>query len=91
MRNWAVGRPGDLLMRAGGALLLLVSGTAIGTLAHHHAAHRVFSPHIFDLALAATGFLASSIGAALLALGHHVFDEVEVSERWRYRQPPRAE
>lgn len=43
----------------------------------HHA------PPLAAFALALLVFLASSVGAALLALGHHLFDRVEVASRWR--------
>lgn len=33
--------------------------------------------------LAAATFCCLSLGAALLVLGAHIFDEVEVSERWQ--------
>ncbi|MDZ7281598.1 hypothetical protein KV697_03940 [Sphingomonas sanguinis] len=34
-------------------------------------------------ALATAGFLCASLGSALAILGEHVFDEVQVSARWR--------
>lgn len=36
-------------------------------------------------ALAALGFMAASSGSAMLMLGHNLFDEIEVSSRWRGR------
>jgi len=36
--------------------------------------------------LALAGFVSASIGSALLFLGTHIFDEVELSERWRRRR-----
>jgi hypothetical protein len=41
------------------------------------------SPGVFAYALAAIGFVSASAGAALTLLGHHLFDEIEVSSRWR--------
>lgn len=38
-----------------------------------------------ELLLAAIAFLGASAGSVLVALGIHVFDQVEVSERWRHR------
>lgn len=35
--------------------------------------------------IAAVGFMAVSAGSALTLLGHHLFDEIEVSARWRGR------
>lgn len=37
--------------------------------------------------LATVGFLCASGGAMLLCLGHHIFDQVEISERWRTKPP----
>ena len=37
--------------------------------------------------LAAVGFLCASAGAVLLSLGHHIFDQVEISARWRTKPP----
>lgn len=37
--------------------------------------------------LAAIGFMAASAGSAMLFLGNHLFDEIEVSARW-HRRPP---
>ncbi|WP_070153215.1 hypothetical protein [Sphingobium phenoxybenzoativorans] len=37
-----------------------------------------------ELAIAMALFLSASIGAALMMLGLHLFDHVEVAERWRY-------
>lgn len=35
--------------------------------------------------LALIGFISASVGSALLFLGTHIFDEVEVSARWKPR------
>lgn len=39
--------------------------------------------------LAAAGFLCASAGAVLLSFGHHIFDQVEISPRWRTKPPAR--
>jgi len=41
------------------------------------------APGVLAYALAALGFLSASAGAALVGLGHHLFDQIEVSSRWR--------
>lgn len=41
------------------------------------------APGVFAYALAVLGFLSASAGAALTFLGHHLFDQIEVSSRWR--------
>lgn len=38
--------------------------------------------------LAAIGFMSASAGSAMLFLGNHLFDEVEVSARWHRRPSP---
>ena len=44
-----------------------------------------WSPGLVAYALTAIGFLGASVGAAMLAAGAHLFDRIEVSERWRAR------
>ena len=87
MPSWAAGRRGDSLLRVGGLLLLAVSFLAIGTLLRLHAGAEGFYPGLVSAALAAIGFLGGSCGSALVALGHHLWDEVEIAERWRPRLP----
>jgi len=38
--------------------------------------------------LAAIGFLCASAGVGLLVIGHHIFDKVEISQRWWATLPP---
>ncbi len=38
---------------------------------------------LLSYALATAGFFCASLGSALAILGGHMFDEVEVSARWR--------
>ena len=38
---------------------------------------------LLGYALATTGFLFASLGSALAIMGEHLFDEVQVSARWR--------
>lgn len=42
-------------------------------------------PTLVEFAAAAAGFLCFGAGGALTTLGEHVFDEVEISERWARR------
>jgi len=76
----------DLGIRATGALLCCIAYVAIANLA----AMPIRSQSVGALAysLATVGFLGASAGSAMIALGHHLFDEIEVSQRWRHR--PRA-
>ena len=45
-------------------------------------AHGERSPGVAAFLLAMTAFLSASIGSAMLILGPHLFDKVEVSARW---------
>ena len=63
---------------------LLSCGLAWAALSHLFAMRPpARSPAGLAYALAAIGFLSASAGAALTFLGHHLFDEIEVSSRWR--------
>ena len=42
-------------------------------------------PTLIEFATAALGFLCFSAGGALTTLGEHIFDQVEISERWARR------
>ena len=82
----------DAVLRIAGMLLVATCWLLMRWLVHsaNLRAHR--DPALLELAAAAAGFLCVSTGSALTTLGAHVFDEVEVSERWvrrRYVRPPR--
>jgi len=66
----------DGLLRLAGLAALAASGEAIRLLASNHDA----TPLAF--ACAAVAFLGATSGWALLLLGHHLFDSVQVSQRW---------
>jgi len=44
--------------------------------------HGERSPGVAAFLLATTAFMSASIGSAMLILGRHLFDKVEVSARW---------
>lgn len=46
------------------------------------------SPGTGAFALAAAAFLCASLGGILLTLGDHIFDRIEIDERWRALPPP---
>lgn len=76
------------LLRVVGLLALLTSWRACAWL--RALLHRNPSDHsviVYLLALAA--FCCASAGAALLFVGHHLFDKVQISERW-VRRPPQG-
>lgn len=83
MAAWHQTRRADGALRGSGLILWEIAYAAI---THLYAEHpSPVSPGAMALALAAIGFLGASIGSALVMLGRHVFDEVEVSSRWRMR------
>ena len=75
----------DLLIRATG-ILGVVAATAMFAWLYRliHAAPAT-DPSFGEYLLAALAFLASSVGSAILVLGRHVYDRIELSERWRRR------
>lgn len=76
----------DLGLRAVGALLCCIAYVAIARLAAMPI--RPQSAGALAYGLATIGFLGASAGSAMIVLGHHLFDEIEVSQRWRH--PPHA-
>jgi hypothetical protein len=71
----------DAAIRLGGLAMLPLGALSIDLLSRlvHGRPH----PATFlELCLAASTFLCLSIGSALLMLGSHIFDKVEISPRW---------
>lgn len=82
MVAWHGSRGGDIALRAAGLLLCVVAYLATSHLI-------ALQPPLPDqtvgaesFILAAIGFLSASAGSAMLCLGHHLFDRVEISARW---------
>ena len=74
-RTWKA----DLGLRVIGLILCALAYAACTRLA-------ALQPHavgVAAFALAATGFLTGSAGAAMTVVGRHLFDEIEISARWR--------
>lgn len=86
MVAWHRSRRADILLRLLGLALCAIAYLAFARLVALHIAPGTRSPAI-AYALALVGFLSGSMGNALTFLGHHLFDEVEVSARWRTRRP----
>jgi hypothetical protein len=71
-------------------LLLLAAHTAgKHLLAIGSGDHGNQPPIVYLLAMIA--FVCGSAGCALLVHGHHLFDKIQVSERWRRRPPAVSE
>lgn len=81
MAAWHRARRADIGLRALGSGLCGISGAAaqrLGALS--------FPPHapsLLAIMLATLAFVCASAGGALLLCGAHLFDQVEVSARWR--------
>jgi hypothetical protein len=74
------------LLRAAGALLLALAYAAAAVLRARALAGPIMGDPLAWL-LAAVSFVLASGGAALLVVGRHLFDHVEVARRWsRYRR-----
>lgn len=88
MAAWHGSWKGDVGLRLLGLLACGVGYLALSRLfSMRQAAHDV---SLLTFSLAALGFLSASAGGALTWLGHHLFDEIEVSSRWRRRSPAQA-
>lgn len=77
----------DLLLRGAGLCLLICCWLLMSWL-FHSANLRHHDPTFVECAATAAGFLCFSAGATLASLGEHIFDQVEISERWA--KPPDA-
>ncbi|HEY0594324.1 hypothetical protein [Sphingopyxis sp.] len=77
----------DTGLRLGGALLGGASSLAVWRLAALHLSGPHPDPGIDALFLAVAAFLCASLGTILLTQGRHIFDRIELGERWRTRLP----
>ncbi|WP_447753090.1 hypothetical protein [Sphingopyxis fribergensis] len=78
----------DFGLRLGGAALGILSALAVSSLAALHLSGPHPDPGVGALLLAAAAFLCASLGATLLTQGRHIFDRIEISERWQARFRP---
>ncbi|WP_156143736.1 hypothetical protein [Sphingomonas taxi] len=76
-------QPVDFGLRAVGALLCCIAYVAIAHLTAMHIRPRSAGALAYGLATA--GFLGASAGSTMTVLGHHLFDAIEVSQRWQHR------
>ena len=80
---WKMKTAANLLLRAAGIGLLSCTYFAGCWLRNRVSAGSLQSDPLAYL-LVAAAFLSASGGAILTMLGTHIFDRVEVSERWRH-------
>lgn len=76
--------------KTGASALLRIAGVGIlgiaylaGAFLRGRAAAGSLTGDPFSYLFAAGTFLCGSVGSALTVLGAHIFDRVEVSQRWR--------
>lgn len=84
------GKPGtlwsvDINLRLAGLVLAGVAAAAILCLSRHVQSGGHHAGTMLEYCLALIGFTCASIGSAMLILGSHLLDKVQVSERWRVR------
>ncbi|WP_445191641.1 hypothetical protein ACT009_13835 [Sphingomonas sp. Tas61C01] len=79
LRSWRA----DVALRVVGVVLGCVAHAAFGRLLALPAPARAVGAGAY--ALAALGFLSASAACALAIFGKHLFDQIEVSARWRPR------
>jgi hypothetical protein len=81
MASWHRSWKADIGLRISGLILCGLAYLALTRLLAMHVAPRTAGALAY--ALATVGFFSASTGAALAMLGKHLFDEVQVSLRWR--------
>jgi hypothetical protein len=88
MRDWHHDKWTDIGLRLGGAALGGLAWLAAHGLIGLHTAQTHAPPEARAVIFAAAAFLCASLSAVLITQGHHIFDKVEISERWRSVPPP---
>ena len=73
----------DIGLRTIGILLCVVAYLAISHLIALRPPPPEQATGAESFVLAAVGFLCASVGSAVTCLGNHLFDQVEISARWR--------
>ena len=84
--NWHETGLAKFGLRVAGLIVLAIAYWAGAALYHRFAGTRAHPPLEYLLALAA--IVCASTGSALTIMGHHLFDQVEVSSRWVRLPPP---
>lgn len=78
----------DGLLRVTGVALLACCWMLMNWLFHSANIGQHHDPSFIEFLAATVGFLCFSGGASLTALGAHIFDQVEISQRWAKLPPP---
>ncbi|MDT8760266.1 hypothetical protein MZO42_16315 [Sphingomonas psychrotolerans] len=81
-------RARDVAIRATGIVCWSAGALALAGLYRAIHAGPSHATTCIECGVAALGFIGLSLGSSLLALGSHIFDQVEVSARWASRYGP---
>ncbi len=80
-----IGIGADICIRILGAAAIALSVAIIRWLNADVQHHPIPEASLWQLTLIAVAFLSASLGCGFVALGRHIYDRIEVSERWRRR------
>lgn len=80
------GRSTDILLRLGGLILIALAVSAVYRLGHLARPGARGAGSALEYLLAMLGFACASAGSVMTILGKHLFDAVELSERWQPRR-----
>lgn len=75
------------LIRLGGLAAIGISALAALALHHHLSVKPPHEATPVEMVLACVAFAAASVGAAMTALGRHLFDRIEVANPWEQYFP----
>ena len=81
--GWHRSHGADIALRIAGLILCCLAYVTFGMLMALPVGLRGSGVAAYSFALA--GFVGASAGSALALYGKHLFDEIEVSARWRHR------
>lgn len=83
MTEWHERSGADILIRVGGLALIALASLAAAALRHRALVDVRLEDDPLAYLLALAAFVAGSFGCASLALGHHLFDRIEIARRWQ--------
>lgn len=85
--EWHRRKGAGLLIRAVGLMMIALAYWSGAELRHRAVTDAMLDADALAYLLAGVIVVFGSLGVACAALGHHLFDRVEIAERWRRREP----